>query len=83
MDVVFDRTAEGRLIESLTVVDDATHEAVAVALERAIGGYSLTRIIESWRREYNEERTKESAWCINPRLCRATGLKNRYIDSGL
>ena len=36
MDFVFDRTAEGRSIKSLTVVDDATHEAVAIVPERAL-----------------------------------------------
>lgn len=46
MDFVFDRTAEGRVIKCLTVVDDATHEAVAVVPERAIGGHSLTRILD-------------------------------------
>jgi putative transposase len=46
MDFVFDRTAEGRVIKSLTVVDDATHEAVAIVPERAIGGQSLTRILD-------------------------------------
>lgn len=46
MDFVFDRTAEGRLIKNLTVVDDATHEAVAIVPERAIGGLSLTRILD-------------------------------------
>ena len=40
------RTAEGRVIKSLTVVDDATHEAVAIVPERAIGGHSLTRILD-------------------------------------
>jgi hypothetical protein len=30
MDFVFDRSADGRVIKCLTVVDDATHEAVAV-----------------------------------------------------
>ena len=45
MDFVFDRTAEGRVIKCLTVVDDATHEAVAVVPERAIGGLPLTRIL--------------------------------------
>ena len=29
MDFVFDRTAEGRVLKALTIVDDATHEAVA------------------------------------------------------
>ena len=46
MDFVFDRTAEGRVIKNLTVVDDATHEAVAILPERAIGGQTLTRILD-------------------------------------
>lgn len=46
MDFVFDRTAEGRVIKSLTVVDDATHESVAIVPERAIGGHALTRILD-------------------------------------
>jgi len=46
MDFVFDRTADGRAIKSLTVVDDATHESVAIIPERAIGGYALTRILD-------------------------------------
>lgn len=46
MDFVFDRTAEGRVVKCLTVVDDATHEAVAVVPERAIGGHALTRILD-------------------------------------
>src|SRR5690606_15379278 len=36
MDFVFDRTAEGRVIKCLTIVDDATHEAVAIEVERAV-----------------------------------------------
>nr|WP_244114286.1 IS3 family transposase [Burkholderia gladioli] len=46
MDFVFDRTAEGLVIKNLTVVDDATHEAVAIVPERAIGGHVLTRILD-------------------------------------
>lgn len=46
MDFVFDRTAEGRVIKCLTVVDDATHEAVAIVPERAIGGHALTRVLD-------------------------------------
>ena len=46
MDFVFDRTAEGRSIKSLTVVDDATHEAVAIVPERALGGLHLVRILD-------------------------------------
>lgn len=46
MDFVFDRTAEGRSIKNLTIVDDATHEAVAIVPERAISGQHLVRILE-------------------------------------
>lgn len=46
MDFVFDRTAEGRVIKCLTVVDDATHESVAIVPERAINGHALTRILD-------------------------------------
>ena len=46
MDFVFDRTAEGRPIKNLTVVDDATHEAVAIIPERAISGQLLTRLLD-------------------------------------
>jgi hypothetical protein len=49
MDFVFDRTAEGRSIKNLTVVDDATHEAVAIVPERALGGNQLVRILEQLR----------------------------------
>lgn len=46
MDFVFDRTADGRVIKCLTIIDDATHEAVAIVPERAIGGHVLTRILD-------------------------------------
>lgn len=46
MDFVFDRTAEGRTIKNLTIIDDATHEAVAIVPERAIGGNQLVRILD-------------------------------------
>lgn len=46
MDFVFDRTVEGRVLKCLTIVDDATHEAVAIVPERAISGQSLTRMLE-------------------------------------
>jgi len=46
MDFVFDRTAEGRSIKNRTVVDDATHEAVAIVPERALGGNQHVRILE-------------------------------------
>jgi putative transposase len=46
MDFVFDRTGEGRVLKCLTIVDDATHEAVAIEVERAISGRMLTRVLD-------------------------------------
>ena len=46
MDFVFDRTLDGRVLKCLTIVDDATHEAVAIVPERAIGGDALTRMLD-------------------------------------
>lgn len=46
MDFVFDRSAEGRVIKCLTIVDDATHEAVANEVERAISGLGVTRVLD-------------------------------------
>jgi len=46
MDFVFDRSADGRVIKCLTIVDDATHESVAVVPEQAIGGLTVTRILD-------------------------------------
>lgn len=43
MDFVFDRSAEGRAIKCLTIVDDATHESVAIIPERTISGAQVTR----------------------------------------
>lgn len=46
MDFVFDRVASGRVIKMLVIVDDATHEAVAVIPEHTIGGDHLVRILD-------------------------------------
>lgn len=46
MDFVFDRSADGRVLKCLTIVDDATHESVAIEVERAICGRMLTRVLE-------------------------------------
>src|SRR6187402_1546786 len=46
-DFVFDRTGEGRVLKCLTIVDDATTEAVAVVPGRALGGGPVTRVLEA------------------------------------
>jgi transposase InsO family protein len=46
MDFVFDRIASGRTLKNLVIVDDATHEVVAIVTEQTIGGDHLTRILD-------------------------------------
>jgi transposase InsO family protein len=46
-DFVFDRTAEGRVLKCLTIIDDATTEAVAVVPARALGGLPVTRVLDA------------------------------------
>ena len=43
-DFVFDRTAEGRVLKCLAIVDDATTEAVAIVPARALG--AVTRVLD-------------------------------------
>ena len=45
-DFVFDRIASARMLKCLAIVDDATHEAIAVIVEHCIGGEHLTRILD-------------------------------------
>ena len=45
-DFVFDRTAEGRVLKCLAIVDDATTEAVAIVPARALGGIAITRVLD-------------------------------------
>lgn len=46
MDFVFDRVASGRVIKCLVIVDDATHEAVAIVPEHSMGGDHLVRVLD-------------------------------------
>lgn len=46
MDFVFDRIASGRSLKCLTIVDDATHESVAVIPAHSIGGDHLVHMLD-------------------------------------
>lgn len=46
MNFVFDRTAEGRVIKCLVIVDDATYQVVAIEVERAISGHGVSRVLD-------------------------------------
>ncbi|WP_240336144.1 DDE-type integrase/transposase/recombinase [Stenotrophomonas sp. B1-1] len=43
---VFDRTVEDRVIKCLTIVDDATDEAVVIKVKRAISGQGVARVLD-------------------------------------
>lgn len=45
-DFVFDRIAAGRTLKCLVIVDDATHESIAVIVEHCMGGEHLTRVLD-------------------------------------
>lgn len=88
MDFVFDRSADSRVIKSLTVVDDATHESVAIVPGRAIGGQMLVRIMEQicTARGYPEVIRTDNGkeFCSKAMLqwSHAKGVKLRLIDPG-
>lgn len=46
VDFLFDGIASGRTLKCLVIVDDESHEAIAVVAEHAIGGDHLTRILD-------------------------------------
>jgi len=46
VDFVFDRIASGRTLKCLAIVDNVTHESIAVAMEHCIGGSHLTRVLD-------------------------------------
>lgn len=88
MDFVFDRSADGRVVKCLTIVDDATHESVAIVVERAIGGQLLTRIMQQLcsRRGYPQvirtDNGKEFCGKAMLQWCYDNGVKLRLIEPG-
>jgi len=88
IDFVFDRSADGRVIKCLTVVDDATHEAIAVVPERAIGGEMLTRLMERICQErgypqvIRTDNGKEFCGRAMLSWCHSHGVKLRLIEPG-
>lgn len=88
MDFVFDRSADGRVVKCLTVVDDATHEAVAIVAERAIGGELLTRTMERICKErgypqiIRTDNGKEFCGRAMLSWCHAHGVQLRLIEPG-
>ena len=101
MDFVFDRTAEGRVIKCLTIVDDATliqpgkpnQNAYVESFNGRLRDECLNEhwfthllhartVIETWRREYNEERPKKALGGLTPSAY-AKQLASTTINPGL
>lgn len=88
MDFVFDRSADGRVVKCLTVVDDATHEAVAIVAEHAIGGELLIRTLEricherGYPKIIRTDNGKEFCGRAMLSWCHAHGVKLRLIEPG-
>ena len=88
VDFVFDRLADGRSLKCLTVVDNCTHEAVAIQPDRAISGAYVARILDRFKHErglpkvirsdYGPELTSEkfTDWC------KEQDIELRFIQPG-
>lgn len=46
MELVIDRTAEGRVTKCLSIVDDAALEALVIEVEQAISGQGGSRVLD-------------------------------------
>lgn len=46
MDFALDRTPEDLVLKCLTIMDDATHEAVWIELERTISNHGVARVLD-------------------------------------
>jgi putative transposase len=88
VDFVFDRLADGRSLKCLTVVDDCTHEAVAIQPDRAISGAYVTRILDSVKAERGLPKVirsdNGSEFCGRAMLTWAheNGVLLRFIEAG-
>ena len=87
-DFIFDRTADGRVLKCLTIVDDATTEAVAVVPARALGGLPVTRVLDRLALERGLPRVlrtdngKEFCGRAMPTWAHARGVTLRLIEPG-
>jgi len=88
MDFVFDRLADGRALKCLSVVDDATQEAVTIAPDRAISGAYVTRILEGLKGErglpkvIRSDNGREFCGRAMAIWAHANGVALRFIEPG-
>ena len=87
-DFIFDRTTEGRVVKCLTIVDDATMEAVAIVPAWALGGRPVTRVLDRLALDRGLPRVLRTAngpeFCGRAMLTWAheRGVALRLIDPG-
>lgn len=88
MDFVFDRVANGRSLKILGIVDDGTHESVALHPEHAIGGDHLVRVLEQvcaargYPKVIRTDNGKEFTGKAMLSWAYAHGVKLRLIEPG-
>jgi transposase InsO family protein len=88
VDFVFDRLADGRSLKCLTVVDDCTHEAVAVHPDRSMSGAYVARILDRLKQERGLPKVirsdNGSEFCGKAMLIWAheNGVALRFIEPG-
>jgi len=88
MDFVFDRTASGRVLKILGVVDEGTHESVVTHPEHAIGGHHLLRELDricstrGYPRIMRSDNAKEFTGKAMLAWAHERGVKLRLIEPG-
>jgi len=88
VDFVFDRLADGRSLKCLTVVDDCTHEAVAIQPDRAISGAYVARILDRVKSErglpkvIRSDNGKEFCGRAMVTWAHENGVALRFIEPG-
>ena len=88
VDFVFDRIASGRTLKCLVMVDDGSHEAIAVVAEHAIGDDHLTRILDricalrGWPAVIRSDNGKEFTGRAMLNWAHRNGVMLRLIEPG-
>lgn len=88
VDFVFDRLADGRALKCLTVVDDATHESVAIHPDTAISGAYVSRILDRAKQErglpkvIRSDNGKEFCGRAMAAWAYENGVSLRFIEPG-
>jgi len=89
LDFQFDRTADGRALKLLNVVDEHTREALAIVAERSITASATVAVLEGIAQERGtaprylrcDNGTELTAYALRD-WCRSSGTGTSYIEPG-